>query len=232
VRPGLADLPEPFASAHEHSGVGGHETGGVGDTSMSALVKLFDNDMHHLHMGLGVTAPTGDVDIEFRRLAQSEGGLIHFMMQLGSGTWDFTPSLTYTGKINQWSWGAQANSVIRLESENESGYALGDIFQSSIWGGYNLTPWLATTVRGIHTVKGSIRGDFNAFNARGGPMDFPANSGGRFWDLGLGLNVTVPSGDLAGNSLSFEWIQPLDDDVNGFQLEREGALSASWSYAF
>lgn len=228
----LSGRPPPAQGVHEHTGVGGHETGGVGDTSLSALIKLYDSGMHHLHAGIGVTAPTGDVDLEFRRIVQEDGGLIHFMMQLGSGTWDFTPSLTYTGTLDRWSWGAQASGVKRLQDKNESGYALGDLFQTSVWGGYNLTSWLSTTVRGIYTVQGSIRGDFNKFNGRGGPMDFPKNHGGRFWDLGLGVSAYVPSGDLAGNRLSFEWIQPLKDDVNGFQLERDGALSASWSYAF
>jgi hypothetical protein len=42
----------------------------------------------------------------------------------------------------------------------------------------------------------------------------------------------VPSGDLAGNSFGFEWLQPVADDFNGYQLQREGALSANWSFAF
>jgi len=42
----------------------------------------------------------------------------------------------------------------------------------------------------------------------------------------------VPSGDLAGNSVSVEWIQPMEDDVNGYQLERDGTLSVNWGYAF
>jgi hypothetical protein len=29
-----------------------------------------------------------------------------------------------------------------------------------------------------------------------------------------------------------EWLQPVEDDVNGYQLERDGALSATWSVAF
>jgi hypothetical protein len=42
----------------------------------------------------------------------------------------------------------------------------------------------------------------------------------------------MPSGKLQGNSLSVEWLQPVLDDVNGYQLPREGALSATWSYMF
>ncbi len=228
----LAGRPPPVPEVHEHTGIAGHATGGVGDTSMTALIKLFDTPGHHLHMGLGISAPTGDSDLQFRRIAQEDGGFVHFGMQTGSGTWDFLPSLTYTGTLDKWGWGIQLSGVKRLEDANDSGYRLGDIFQSTAWGSYNLTNWLTASVRGIYKLQGSIKGDFNGFNGKSGPMDYPANYGGQYWDLGMGLSATVPSGDLAGNTLSFEWLQPLMDDVNGYQLERDGALAASWSYAF
>ena len=228
----LTGRPDPVDGVHEHTGIGGHATGGVGDTSFMSLVKLFEHPGHHFHLGLGISAPTGDVDLQFRRIAREDGGIVHFMMQLGSGTWDFLPSLTYTGESNKWSWGAQVSSVIRLEEQNQSGYRLGDSLKSTVWGGYQVTDWLSTSLRGVYSVQGSIKGDFNKFSSRAGPMDFPGNHGGRYWDLGIGIKATIPKGDLAGNSFAFEWLQPIQDDVNGYQIEREGALSASWSYAF
>lgn len=228
----LDGRPPPVPEVHEHTGIAGHATGGVGDTSITALIKLFDSPGHHLHMGLGISAPTGDVDLQFRRTFQEDGGFVHFGMQLGSGTWDFLPSLTYTGMLDQWGWGIQLSGVKRLEDKNETGYRLGDIFQSTAWGSYHLTDWLTASVRGIYTLQGAIKGDYNGPNGHSGPMDFPANYGGHYWDLGMGLSATVLSGDLAGNTLSFEWLQPLMDDVNGYQLERDSALTASWSYAF
>ncbi len=228
----LDGRPPPSPDVHEHTGLAGHSTGGVGDTQMFALVKVFQDSMHHVHLGLGLSAPTGDVDLEFRRVAQQDGGIIHYGMQLGSGTWDFLPSMTYTGQIHPWSWGAQFSGVVRLQTQNESGYRLGDRFQGTLWGGYSITDWLSATLRGIYTTQGKIKGQFNSYNGQAGPMDFPQNYGGKYWDLGMGLSATVPSGDLVGNTISFEWLQPLSDDVNGYQLERSGALSLSWSYMF
>ncbi len=228
----LTGRPDPVFDVHEHSGIGGHATGGIGDTTISSLIKLFDQPGHHVHLGLGISAPTGDVDLKFRRIARQEASIVHFAMQLGSGTWDFLPSLTYTGELDNWSWGAQISSTLRLEDRNESGYRLGNSLQTTAWGGYKITNWLSTSVRGIYSVQGSIKGDFNKFSSRAGPMDFPANHGGRFWDVGLGLTASIPGGEFAGNTLSFEWLQPIQDDVNGYQIEREGALTASWNYAF
>lgn len=208
------------------------ETGGVGDTGLYAMFKLFGRPNHHLHATLGLSAPTGDVGIKLRDTHRIEAGFIHYGMQLGSGTWDFKPSITYTGQMDKWSWGAQLSGTKRLEDRNDSGFAFGDIFQSTAWGSYNLLHWLSASVRGVYTVQGSIRGEFiEPFNPLG-PMDYPSSQGGRYWDVGFGLSAVVPSGSLAGNRLGVEWLQPVDDDVNGYQLPRDGALSANWSYAF
>jgi hypothetical protein len=64
------------------------------------------------------------------------------------------------------------------------------------------------------------------------PPDWPSNYGGRFWDVGFGLNTVVPSGILQGHRLSAEWLQPIEDDVNGYQQEREGTLWVNWSKSF
>nr|WP_305888632.1 DUF3570 domain-containing protein [Methylomonas sp. SURF-2] len=209
-----------------------HQTGGIGDTNISALVKLYDDKLHHLHLGLGVSAPTGDVDIHLRPTHTYELGLIHYGMQLGSGTWDFTPTLTYTGHLDAWGWGAQLQGIKRLQNHNESGYRLGDMLQATAWGSYRFLDWLSGSVRGIYTTHDSLHGAYDRPHVPIGTMDTPANHGGKFWDIGLGLTATIPGGSLAGNSFGVEWIQPLRDDVNGIQLEREGALSAQWNYMF
>ncbi len=210
----------------------GMSTGGIGDTGIYSLFKLFSNPNHHVNLTLGATAPTADVGRQMRRTMTINGGLYPYGMQLGSGTWDFKPSMTYTGKHDDWSWGAQVNGTKRLENKNDSGYALGDIFQSSAWGSYNLLNWLSTSVRGVYTAQGSIKGQYNGFIDKMSPSDYTQNYGGKYWDVGFGVNAFVPSGDLAGNSLSFEWLQPVATEVNGYQLARDGALSATWGYAF
>jgi hypothetical protein len=249
--PNLGAIDSILGNHVTHHVQNGHETGGIGDLGMYALFRLFDNGSHHVHATVGLSAPTGDVDIQLRRNHGVDGGFIHYGMQLGSGTWDFKPSLTYTGHTDNWSWGAQASGTVRMEEQNESGYSLGDLFQATAWGSYNLTSWLTASLRGVYTLQGSINGQFTGsggqftdpdglFNGsqgpvsiyKFGPQDYPQNYGGRFWDVGFGLSAMVPSGDLAGNRFSVEWLQPVEDDVNGYQLERDGALSATWSLAF
>jgi hypothetical protein len=227
----LTGAPDKLRHIDHHLSAG-HSTGGVGDTGMYALFKLLGTPHHHVNLTLGVTAPTGDVDIKLRRNHRVDGGFINFGMQLGSGTWDFKPALTYTGQYGPWSWGAQVNGTKRLENENESGFAFGDILQSTAWGSYKLFDWLSASMRGVYTSQGAIKGDFNGLIQRLAPADYPKNYGGKFWDLGLGLNAAVTNGPLMGNTLSFEWLQPVSTDYNGYQLDRDGALAATWSYMF
>jgi len=215
-----------------HSGHGSHLTrtqasGGWGDLGMYGLVKLFDLPGHHMHLTLGVTAPTGSTN---QRI--SGGDYTHYMMQLGSGTWDFRPSLTYTGYLDRFSWGAQLSGIKRPDDVNEEGYRLGDVFQSTAWASYQILDWLSANVRGMYTRQYRITGAYNNSFTPIGPMDFPTNYGGRFWDFGFGLNADVKSGELRGNSLSIEWLEPIEANVNGFQLKPQGMLSATWTFMF
>jgi hypothetical protein len=219
------------AEPDEHSSHS-HSTGGVGDLQAFTLIELFESDGQRLHLGLGISAPTGDVNLKLRRTHQEDRGLTHYGMQLGSGTWDFLPSLTYTGELGRWSFGGQASGVTRLESANASGYALGDVFQATAWGALEITDWLSASTRALYTWQGDLTGQYGKPHSESGPMDFPENYGGHFFDLGFGLGARVPAGYLAGNSLRVEWLQPVVDAPNGYQLERRGTLFAVWSVEF
>jgi hypothetical protein len=216
----------------DHHVQSGHQTGGVGDLGMYGLFKLFDNGTHHLHVTTGVSAPTGEVGIQLNSNHGIKGGYADYGMQLGSGTWDFKPSLTYTGQWQQFSWGAQSSGTLRMQNQNDSGYALGDLYQTTAWGSYSLTNWLSGSIRGLYTTQGGIKGQYSGLIRQYSPADIPTNYGGKYWDVGFGMTAMVPSGDLAGNRVSVEWLQPVQDNVNGYQLQRDGSLSATWSLAF
>ena len=156
-----AALPPDVRALYQHHTLHEHASGGVGDTGFYASVKLFEAPGHEVHATLGVTAPTGDVGVKLRDTHQVEAGFDHYGMQLGSGTWDFNPSITYTGTAERWSWGAQLSAIMRTERQNKSGYALGDVVQGTVWAGYRLQRGLSASIRGIYTHQGAIKGEFN-----------------------------------------------------------------------
>jgi hypothetical protein len=229
----LEGRPPSVPGAHEHKNLRGHTTGGFGDTIAGGVYRLSSGAHGEWLLGLGVSIPTGSVTETMRRMFREDGGLMHFDMQTGSGTWDLLPSLTYLGGNHRaLSWGAQVSGSYPLGNRNESGYRLGDVIWVNTWGAYALNSWISATGRLSYTDQKAIEGDFDSYNARLGPMDYPENSGGRFLDAGLGLRLSVPAGEYAGHSFALEWLEPVSQDVNGFQLPRSGTLIAAWRYMF
>jgi Putative MetA-pathway of phenol degradation len=220
------EMDDTMAHGGHMGGSHSHGTEGWGDTIFGPELRLAHGPDYHLQFAPMFSAPTGNVDYKMN------GAFTHYMMQLGSGTWDFIPSITYTGRADRVTWGAQVLGVVRLEEENDSGYQLGDVFQATGWGSYRLANWISASIRGLYTEQGKIEGHYNGPHGHASPPDLQFNYGGRFWDIGFGINTVVPSGTFKGLRLSAEWLQPVGEDVNGYQLERDGTLWANASMAF
>lgn len=209
--------------------------GGIGDTTVTALIRLWDGAGQHLHLSQGISVPTGSVS---KRQGGTDGGngtVYPYDMQTGSGTWDYKPSVTYTGASHQWNWGAQLGGTVRLQNHNSAGYSLGNEINLTAWGGYRITPWLNATVRELHSDKGAINGAFNS--ALPTSMYFTsdytqANYGGHFDDLGLGLSFALGTGTYANDKLSFEWLKPIRTDFNGTQPNRVSSVFMSAKFLF
>jgi Putative MetA-pathway of phenol degradation len=138
-------------STHTHAGPHAHNTQGWGDTIFGPEIRLAHGPGYHVHVSPMISAPTGRVDF------QSSGVFTHYGMQPGSSTWDFWPSITYTGRADRLTWGTQVLGIVRLEDENESGYRLGDVFQVTAWGSYRFANWISASLRGLYTEQGQIK---------------------------------------------------------------------------
>jgi hypothetical protein len=153
-------------------------------------------------------------------------------MQLGSGTWDFKPSLTYTGYSGRLGWGAQASGTLRLQDQNNTGYALGDVVQATAWGSYAFSDNIALSLRGLYTDQDRISGVYTGTHVRISTVDYTSNYGGRSADIGIGLNGSFQNGTLAGTRWGVEWLQPVIDKPEGYQLQRKGSLVFNWAMHF
>lgn len=212
---------------HSHGGHDRHGSGGIGDTTLAALARLWRAGDQEVHAGFAVSVPTGAID-----QTMSSGHRLDYGMQNGSGTWDVQPSLTWNGRASRWFWGAQALATVRTGSANGAGYALGDQRQFTAWGGAEVTQRVAVTARALRTLQGAIRGAYPGDAMTTSPSDYPSNYGGRYWDAGLGVSVAVPGVGARGDRLSLEWLQPVQDHPYGYQVERQGTLWFGWSAMF
>jgi hypothetical protein len=218
------------------------KTDGLGDIKLSALYKFYDQDTRRAHLGLGLSLPTGSIDEKDKLPVMMQGqvnSVLPAPMQLGSGTYDLLPSLTFREQFEAWSYGVQASGVIRLEDENDEDYRLGHKFDLTAWASTNLVEWISLGSGLSYNYAGKMDGDQKHINQ--GPTmagihtvttAYEDNTGGERLDYLLGVNLLGTSGILKGHNLGIDIRLPLWQDLNGYQLETDWVLSVGWRKAF
>ena len=196
-------------------------TSGWGDTSVSGLIRLFDRETARLHAIVGLSLPTGSTDETGQILTpmnMQPTVRLPYPMQLGSGSYDPILGLSYSGFGERWSWGAQWRSTLRV-SDNDDNYKLGDETRLNAWVGYLFSDPVSVSLRLEHVDRGNISGIDAAIMAPVQTAD-PARQGGNRTDLAVGLNLAGQH-DLDGWRLALEYIVPVNQDLNGPQLETD-----------
>ncbi len=198
---------------------------GIGDFKFGGLLNIYERGNSRMHLNLMMSAPTGSIT-ERGNTPMGNNVILPFPMQLGSGTWDLKPGITYLGQCGDFSWGAQILGTIRL-GENDQNYTLGDDITANIWGAYRVTDALSTSLR----VSGTTWGDIDAANpALGAPIPTarPDLRGGERIDVFAGVNYLFNN----GHRLAVEAGTPLYQDLDGPQLGMDWMITAGWQKAF
>lgn len=203
------------------------EASGLGDSSLSALFRFWDQPGQSAHVGLGVLLPTAEVDKQDVIPGPGKTRL-PYPMQLGAGSWGLAPSLTYLGQSGDWSWGAQLNAKVYL-ADNDEGYRLGNRGEATIWASRGLTSWLSLSARVTGSNWGNITGRDSDLLPLPVPTADPKRRGGSRLDASLGLNLLLP---LEGARLAAEFGVPFWQDLDGPQLATEWwtVLGAKFSF--
>lgn len=205
---------------------------GFGDTKLTALYTLKEWGNHQLQLNAGVSLPTGSTDETDVNSVTGMEVKLPYPMQLGSGTYDLLPGLTYTGHHGKWGWGTQANATLRL-GENSDDYTLGDEYQLTAWGSHQLTDMFSTSLRINAKSWDNIDGADPAFtNLNMSPMVRTDMRGGERIDVGVGFNIDLPKTKLAENRLGVEVLVPVYQDLDGIQLETDYSLVLGWQLRF
>lgn len=214
---------------------------GIGDLKISSLMGILQDGFNHLHGGLGLSIPTGSIGE--KDLIPGPGGLIPRQlpaaMQLGSGTIDILPSLTWLYQCPSFSWGAQANGTIRT-GDNSHDYRLGNRFGLDSWFAWKTTDWLSLSVGLGYLWEDELSGIQSdvalsppfAPARQTVPTAFGGNYGGQRVDAMIGANFLIPSGPLSGHRLGLDLRYPLYQDVNGYRLGTDYTFTAGWQCAF
>lgn len=206
------------------------DSDGFGDIKTTALYKIFDQDRQRLHLHFGLSFPTGSIE-ERDDTPAGDDQILPYPMQIGSGTFDLLPGITYLGQSDQGSWGAQALTTLRL-GENSNDYRLGNQLQLTGWIARNLTDWLSTSIRLKGMTWGNIDGADDRLNPMMIPTADPDRRGGTQLNLGLGVNLYAPRGNLKGSRLAMEFELPLYRSLDGPQLETDWQLTVGLQTSF
>ena len=202
------------------------ESSGFGDSRVGAIIGLLDHVQHKIHLGINASLPTGSTSERSDTPARADA-FLPYPMQLGSGTYDFLPSITYTGSVESLSWGGQVSATIRAGKNDES-YTLGNRLATTAWLAKDLSSSLSVSFRLNYQDWGQIDGANPALNPM---MIQTANTslqGGERLDGSLGINYLFKN----GHRLAFEYAEPLSQDLNGPQLETDSVLTLGWQNAF
>ena len=209
------------------------KTEGLGDVKLSTLIGLWQGQNGSLHLNLGASLPTGSTTETGRILAPTGATplvRLPYAMQLGSGTVDVLPGLTYAGRKGNLGYGAQLSAVIRT-GKNRQGYALGNEYKATAWASYQPTDWMSLSGRVEAKNVGRIRGIDPAIM---GPVQTanPLNYGGETVTLYAGVNMIAKKGALRGHRFAIEAGVPVHQDLNGVQMETDWTLNLGWQKAF
>ncbi|MBJ6724346.1 nitrous oxide reductase accessory protein NosL [Geomesophilobacter sediminis] len=200
-------------------------TSGLGDTELRGVYKLSDA----LVGSLGVSFPTGNITQQFQTMGNTFRA--PYDMQLGSGTYDLKPALTYNAVSDDGAWnlGGQASYTFH-PGKNEAGYSLGDSVKATGWLQRAFGPvssWLRLSFNSsgrIHGEDGEIR---KSLQMAPSPDADPANYGGERLDGLVGVSYAI--GPV---SIGVEGGIPLYQRVNGLQLETDWLLTAGAQLMF
>jgi len=202
---------------------------GLSDLQLAGLLDLYSSDNHQLILNNGFSLPTGSID-RTDSTPVAEDAILPYPMQLGSGTVDLKPGLTFLGKSENWSMGLQGIGTIRL-GRNSANYSLGDRFDSNLWAAYPVFENLSVSLRTGWKIWGNIDGADSRLNPAVVPTADPSLRGGRKVDIGIGANAVLPV-EASNVRIAGEFSVPLYQNLNGPQLEHDLKFTLGLQAAF
>lgn len=206
---------------------------GIGDTAVGMLYRLYDDEIHHLHANVSVSLPTGSIEETGEVLTPMNMRAqvrLPYAMQLGSGTVDWLPGITYTGKTDSLTWGAQYVATLRTH-ENDEGYRLGNEHKVNVWGQVALSSALSLGSGLEYLSSDTIKGMDDAIML---PVQTAnaANYGRTTVNAKVAVNWVGQEGALRDHRLAIEYSMPIQQDVNGLQMEMDSMVTFGYQKAF
>ena len=236
-------IPEGYRHGREDHWL---TTAGPGDLRLSALIPLLNTSNTDLRLNAGVSIPTGPINPRFiynRRILK----IPHYPMQLGSGSFELRPGLTFAATHGSWSYGVQTRAAIRL-NKNSQNYKLAPTIGATLWSARSLNDWLSVSFRGAFENWGNVttftsEKEMESYGHNGAAAigttqaDYPSPTmdpnlqGGMRGSFAVGMNFSCPDrigGILARQRLAVEFQMPIYENLDVPQMELDWTTAADW----
>ena len=211
---------------------------GIGDLKFALLVPIpfFSEDVSSIVVALGVTLPTGSIDQkdEIPIPLPRQERILAYPMQVGSGTIDLLPALTYLFMADSFSIGLQGKGSIRLD-QNKQGYKLGNRVLATVWLSHVFAIWVSGSFRvewqswsNLEGADSRIAQYLSIEPPKSVPTAQPDLQGGHRLGLYLGFNLYTEKGPGLNQRLAFEFGYSLYQKLNGPQLGNQFIITVGW----
>lgn len=206
---------------------------GIGDITINPSFVAYNEKGHTITLHTGLSLPVGSIDEKGDTPAPGSMNQLPYTMQIGSGTFDYLPGITYVYNAGKTRWGAQALGTVRL-GKNDRDYALGNRLSLSTWVRTRVSEWLEPSLTVSAQVWDRISGidkDFRQY--RGGffpaTVTDPSNFGGEKIIVTGGLTF-LGQNNFANHSLGVSYGAPIYQRLNGPQPREIWRMSFSWAW--
>lgn len=206
---------------------------GIGDTTLHANYLFYTKDHHSLYTGFGVSLPTGAINKTDFSPMMMMNALLPYPMQLGTGTVNLHPVITYiwSNTATKNNFGVNANAVFHV-GRNYRGYRFGDEQTVLAWfsHGWNDSFSTEVTLNGYH--RGNIHGSDSGLNPMASPTANPKMQEKTVASLSVSAELYAPQGKLKGNRLTASIGKPFYEEFTGPQLRTKWFFELAWKYTF
>lgn len=202
-----------------HSG----ESSGITDTEVSIVDGLNRYGLDNLVISYGFSLPTGSIDE-----TADDGKKLGYPMQLGSGTFDFVPSITYQQMFNDsWGYGVQGRATVRI-GNNSADYRLGNEYEASTWLTKDLGKRFSVSAIVDFAYNDNISGADSDMMANMSPSKDPLAREATVITAGLSGRYNLGS----GHNILLRADVPIYEDFSGYQLMTDYKLAVNYKKMF
>ncbi len=207
---------------------------GPGDISLSSSLLVWHDDNKYILINGGFSLPTGSINEHGDSPAPGVSNQLPFTMQLGSGTVDFLPGITYFFSEENSKCGIQLQGTFRL-GRNYRGYTLGDRLIMNVWYQRQVFKWWEPSVKLSAQAWDKITGEDIARIGTGfypAPVADPNKFGGEKVNFVIGSKFNFNNKYLKGQSFEIDAAAPIYQSLNGPQPKEQWRFNLAWKMNF